>query len=324
MVAASCALIGLVTACSGHSSGPGQALPPTGASGPSSSAPATPSAQLTLAVSPLGGGASTPELVNEVYRILQERLAANHIGGATLTVAGNTLDLVVPAVSATSARAIVTQVGALRFRQVLSVASGAPQGAGATALAGGSVGAKPLPGSESSALTARFTKAFQAWDCAKSPNPTQGADRPTDYIIACDPGAGFKYILAPAALEGTDIASATADLDQNDNWVVDLSFTGSGSTKWFDLTKKTFEVTDSGDSGFQTGCAPPKGCNAIAITLDGVVESAPATQDDGIAGGRTQISGSFTRDAAAQLANALKYGALPARVTVSSVTRPAG
>jgi preprotein translocase subunit SecD len=181
-------------------------------------------------------------------------------------------------------------------------------------------GDQPLPGAESATLSAAFEKTFSTWDCTKHPNPTNGNDIPTDYIIACDPQQHLAYILAPAALEGTQISTASAGLDTTGvNWVVNIKFNGSGSSAWLALTKKTYEVTNSGDSGFQTGCSPPKGCNAIAITLDGVVESAPATQDDGIPGGTTQISGSFNQSEATDLANVLRYGALPLKFTQSDV-----
>jgi preprotein translocase subunit SecD len=178
-----------------------------------------------------------------------------------------------------------------------------------------------LPGSESPTLSTAFKKSFANWDCAKHPNPTNGNDVPTDYIIACDPTktAQLKYLLAPAAMEGTDVSSASAGLSpQGVDWQVNLTFTHSGSSKWLAITKKTYETNHSTSSGFGT-CAPPTGCNAIAITLDGVVQSAPATQQDGIPGGRADITGNFSQSEASQLADVLKYGSLPLKFTESDV-----
>ncbi|HWC35982.1 MAG TPA: protein translocase subunit SecD [Mycobacteriales bacterium] len=180
---------------------------------------------------------------------------------------------------------------------------------------------QPLPGSESPTLSV-VEASFASWDCSKNPNPTKGNDNPNDYIIACDasPTGGLKYLLAPAALEGTQVSSAAAGLDTHGvSWTVNLQFNHSGSSAWFALTKKTFEVTHSGDSGFQAGCSPPKGCNAIAITLDGVVQSAPATQQDGLPGGQAQITGNFSQSQATNLADVLKYGSLPLKFTQSDV-----
>jgi preprotein translocase subunit SecD len=179
---------------------------------------------------------------------------------------------------------------------------------------------EPDKGSEAASLTPAFQKSFANWDCSKDPNPTNGSDLSTDYIIACDPGQGLKYILAPAALQGRDISSASANLGQTNDWVVNLKFTSHGSDLWFNLTRQTYEVTNSGSSGFDTGCSPPKGCNAIAITLDGVVQSAPVTQADGLSGNNTEISGNFTHDSASQLANVLKYGSLPLKFSVPTAT----
>jgi preprotein translocase subunit SecD len=196
---------------------------------------------------------------------------------------------------------------------------------------------KPLPGSESSTLSTAFAKSFASWDCAKNPNPTNGNDIATDYIISCDASSTVKavgeasakkYVLAPASLEGTDVSSAGAALDQTGvQWVVNVTFTHSGSSKWLAITKKTFEVTNNGDSGYATGCGPPKGCNAIGITLDGVVQSDPATLTDGIPGGQTQISGQFSQSDANNLATVLKYGSLPLKFSIptsSSVSATLG
>ncbi|MBV9487262.1 MAG: hypothetical protein JO246_14540, partial [Frankiaceae bacterium] len=180
---------------------------------------------------------------------------------------------------------------------------------------------KPDKGSEAPTLTPALQQSFQKWDCSKDSNPTNGSDLSTDYIIACEPSTGSKYLLGPAALQGTDVSTASANINQTGGWVVDLKFTGHGSSAWLALTRKTYEVTNSGESGFNTGCSPPKGCNAIGIVLDGVVQSAPATQTDGIPGGNTEISGNFTHETASQLANVLKYGSLPLKFSVPTATQ---
>ena len=50
--------------------------------------------------------------------------------------------------------------------------------------------------------------------------------------------------------------------------------------------------------------------NRFAIVLDGVVVSAPGV-NEAIPGGQAQITGQFTQDEAQDLANVLKFGALP-------------
>jgi preprotein translocase subunit SecD len=178
------------------------------------------------------------------------------------------------------------------------------------------------PSGESATLTAGFKAAFDHWDCAQNPDPTGDRDKPGDYVIACDPpglDASYKYLLAPAALEGSEVFRADAGLDAvGQDWQVNLQFTGRGSGAWLQVTRKAYNATGGSDSGFGT-CTPPKGCNAIAIALDGIVESAPAIQNaGGIPGGLAEITGDFDQAEATDLADILRYGALPARLTLVS------
>jgi preprotein translocase subunit SecD len=77
-------------------------------------------------------------------------------------------------------------------------------------------------------------------------------------------------------------------------WIVQLDFNNSGSAAWAEYT--------AANVGKQVG-----------ITLDGKVISAP-TINQAISGG-TEISGSFSQKTATELANQLKYGALPLSFT---------
>jgi preprotein translocase subunit SecD len=60
-------------------------------------------------------------------------------------------------------------------------------------------------------------------------------------------------------------------------------------------------------------------CNAFAIVLDGVVVSAPRFNEP-IIGGQAQIEGNFTAQEAKDLANILKFGALPITLDPVDVT----
>jgi len=187
----------------------------------------------------------------------------------------------------------------------------------------GNVDLKPLPGSQGADI-ASVTAAFAALDCTKTPNPTEGLDLPTNYIIACDPDQGLKYILGPAEVQGSQISSASATIDpQSNEWQVLLDFSHKGGDLWLKLTQKAAKQPT-----IQSGCQPPAGCNAVAIVLDGIVESAPTITDpNGIPGGRAQITGNFTQKRATTLANVLKFGALPLKlekVDVSSVSATLG
>ena len=56
----------------------------------------------------------------------------------------------------------------------------------------------------------------------------------------------------------------------------------------------------------------------FAVVLDGVVQSAPRVQT-AITNGQAQITGNFTAESAAELANILKFGALPLNFEPSQV-----
>jgi preprotein translocase subunit SecD len=172
-------------------------------------------------------------------------------------------------------------------------------------------GAAPeaVPGAQGATFAA-VAAAFQAIDCVKTPNPTLGLDDAKNYIVACDPERGLKELLAPAAVEGSSIGSADATvLTTTNEWIVQLSFKGKGINQWASVTATAAKQPDL------PSCSPPSGCNAVAIVLDGEVVSAPRISDpNGIPGGQAQISGSFTQKTANNLANVLKYGALPLKL----------
>ena len=188
---------------------------------------------------------------------------------------------------------------------------------------------KPVPGAASTDVN-KVQQVFQSYDCNSGVNgtsPTLGLDKPTDYIVACDKSGAIKYLLAPAGVQGAQISSANAVVDTTTNqWKVVVNFSGAGKDGWFQLTKKAYEADPSQSAGCQQ-VNLQQGCNSIAIALDGVVQSAPSSQQDGIAGGNTEITGQFSQDEAKTLANVLKFGALPLKlekVSVNSVSASLG
>lgn len=100
-----------------------------------------------------------------------------------------------------------------------------------------------------------------------------------------------------ANLDGKAISEARQDFDQNTNQVeVVMQMNAEGAEKWANIT------------GEHKG-------EAMAITMDGVVYSAPTIQQQ-ITGGVSQISGNFTIEEAEDLANILKSGTLPAKARI--------
>src|SRR6185312_3363236 len=103
--------------------------------------------------------------------------------------------------------------------------------------------------------------------------------------LTCAPNAGAS-------------ASAVAPTSTSPQWTVSLDFKSSGQATWARYTSQ-HNVT----------VTPNDPANNVAFVLDGKTISAPAIQ--GTINGQTQITGSFTQSQAEDLANVLKYGALP-------------
>lgn len=207
-----------------------------------------------------------------------------------------------PSPSTTNAGAAVPQ--ALRQQTTPSPS------ASSSASAAPSSSAAPTPAPSSSApasttpqIPADVQQKFAQLDCTK-PQPENSGVDPVDQVIAACGRNGLKYVLGPALLVGTDVsgASASPQVDRNGNpvggWQVNLNFTGSGGKKFADATTKI---------NISTQQSPQ---DEIAIVLDGQVVSAPSINEP-IVAGSAQITGSFTQAEATDLANVLKYGALP-------------
>jgi SecD/SecF fusion protein len=100
-------------------------------------------------------------------------------------------------------------------------------------------------------------------------------------------------------LSGAVITDANQDYDQISRPAVSMQMNAKGAKIWEEMTKKAYET-----QGF------------IAIVLDNTVYSAPSVSSGPIAGGRSQISGSFSLTEAVDLANVLRAGKLPASAEI--------
>ena len=178
--------------------------------------------------------------------------------------------------------------------------------ASAAAAATASPTATPTPSASASPSVdantppADVQKKYDELTCAPSELRASGSssDAPGDWTAACDRTGRIKYILKPAKVIGTDVKTASAGLRSSGGptnvttgeWVVNVDFTGSGQKKFTQLTADTVG-------------------KPVAIVLDGVVQSTPTTNER--IPGSAEISGTFTQSDAEDLANVLKYGALP-------------
>ncbi len=179
----------------------------------------------------------------------------------------------------------------------------ASPGASAASSPSSSASASPAPSSSDSPAQAALAfmkspdpaavKAFNAYSCPAKGTVNDVADQP---LVTCGTGddAQTKYLLSPAAIEGTDLKSASAGIPQQSvSWQVNLTLGGQGKQVFADLSR-----------------AMAGSPQQFAVVLDGRVISAP-TFNGVIPDGSAQISGNFTEASANSLATSLKYGALP-------------
>jgi len=240
-------------------------------------------------IAPGENGKVTNEAIDQAVSIIRQRV--NSLGVAESEVAaqgsGTNRQIVISVPGDTGRRVVelVGQTAELRFRQVLATAA--------------STGAADPAATPATGVSAEVNAKFAALDCTKPENlQGSGADAPTDTIVACDRAGLTKYILAPAEVLGRQISKASAGLDAQSGsaWYVSLTFNGEGTTAFGAITARV------------TSLAAP--LNQVAIVLDGLVVSAPRI-NEAIPSGNAQITGSFTQLEAQDLANVLKYGALP-------------
>ncbi|AEQ06726.1 protein translocase subunit SecD [Corynebacterium pseudotuberculosis] len=150
--------------------------------------------------------------------------------------------------------------------------------------------------------------------CTDQPDPLQGTDEAALPLVTCDPSSGRVYVLDPVPtligenpeakdakrLTGNEIDTnrpITGGLNsQTGQMEIGFSFKSEngdqGSATWADLTQKYLQ-------------------KQVAITLDSQIISAPVIQSPTPVGSATSITGSFSQQEAQELANNLKYGALP-------------
>jgi preprotein translocase subunit SecD len=151
----------------------------------------------------------------------------------------------------------------------------------------------------------------------------------TSQTVSCD-SSGTKYVLGPAVFAGTDITNTTVDLLQNnDQYVVNLTLDGKAASAFGKLTQNQYTNYYTPYQSDSTNINDEV-LAETAVVLDGDVQSAPVTTEP-IETGQVQITGGgangFTQPQANQLANVLKYGALPLtfiRQQVNSISATLG
>ncbi|MER7053782.1 MULTISPECIES: protein translocase subunit SecD [unclassified Streptomyces] len=172
--------------------------------------------------------------------------------------------------------------------------------------------ASPPPSAPANDADSELQAQYAALDCtdeAARAKVGEGA-KPSDSTLACGQnaqGQWQKYILGPAAVDGTDVdeSEAVYNTQTAAGWTVTMKFTDGGAKKFADITGKLAQNQS------------PQ--NQFAIVLDNEVVSDPYVSQT-LTGGNAEISGNFDQEEAQGLANMLSYGALPLTFEEDSVT----
>ncbi len=288
--------------------------------------------QVILSPLLLDGQAVTPEQLDQAVSIIRQRVDASGVSESQVITQGDRNIIVsIPGVPDENTLALIKASAKLEFRAVLVTSVGAPSssvdGADPAADATGTDGETPAeePAPEEQApsvpnaaptdpsdlnwISPELQAQFDALDCATPFREPGQVDDPTVPLITCDVTGTQKFILGPVEVEGANISDASNGTVQSqtgastNTWAVNLDFDAAGTQAFADVTQRLFPLSE------------PR--NQFAITLDGFVITAPATQAV-ITGGSAQITGNFDRDSSKVLADQLKYGSLPIGFEVES------
>jgi len=119
-------------------------------------------------------------------------------------------------------------------------------------------------------------------------------------------GEVLRYKLGPTLLTGRAIESATATV-QNGQWFVNPTY--REGKDGIDLFNAAAAKCNAGDP--ICPALPGRENGALAIVLDGTVQSAPSINEASFARDQIQISGDFSEQEAKDLALVLRFGSLP-------------
>ncbi|MCA1830670.1 MAG: protein translocase subunit SecD, partial [Actinobacteria bacterium] len=255
---------------------------------------------LSVVLQPKQGQRSDQATLQQAANIISLRIDQLGVAEPDIAVQGNTIQVQLPGIKDPSAAIkLIGTTAQLRMRPVLGVVA---------------------PGQ-------KLPAGIRDIDCS-NPN-TWPNDDPSKQLVFCsqDRDAAGKVLpqqqwtklaLGPAALEGSDISDASAQLPSTQTvWEVNLKLSSQGGKKFASIT---------GQLACNQGIT-----RQLAIVLDRVVESHPQISDGsgggtavqchvGIAGGTAVITGNFSEKEAKDLGLVLKFGALPLELERSTTT----
>jgi preprotein translocase subunit SecD len=275
------------------------------------------------AQTPQGHAPSAAEM-NQASSILLSRVnSTGTTGGQVQQQGGDLINVSVPKASAEVLN-LVGGTAQMRFRQVLLWEP--PAGSGSSSSAAASYGDASRVNAATMKLFSKLTCApgsngnvNDAWKATVGYTPQQAKwDDVDSQVVSCDANGG-KYVLDKAVFKGTDVTSANAGLlPDSSQWAVNLTLDGAATKAFGALATNQYDnyypnIHSSEDDAV---------LDQTAMALDGDVVSSSQTAD-ALTSGQFQVRGPssapFTQAQADQLADQLKYGALPLSFTPLSV-----
>ncbi|MDO4908386.1 MAG: protein translocase subunit SecD [Corynebacterium sp.] len=148
---------------------------------------------------------------------------------------------------------------------------------------------------------------------ADTSDPIAGTDDPTKPLVACDPSSGQKYVLDEVPLLVGQTDPVNGKRLTGDEIDTSKPITGGYNAQAGQMQITFAFKSGDGDQGAATWyqVTSQNLQNQVAITLDSEIISAPVIQSATPVGSSTAITGQFTQAEAQELANNLRYGALP-------------
>ncbi|PRZ40610.1 preprotein translocase subunit SecD [Antricoccus suffuscus] len=241
------------------------------------------------------GNAPSAQDLNVARQIIQNRVNGLGVTSAEVTTEGDrNIVISIPGAGSEEAKQL-GQTALLELRPVVQAVGKSAPGQSAANPKGTTATDKVVTVNQGAATPEEAATIATTLDCSATnlapPPPAK------QYMAAC--GAdGTTYVLGPVIIKGTSIkdASSSFDTQGGQGWQVSLDFNNAGSAIWSKYTAENI------------------GKN-VAFVLDQKILSAP-TINSAIPG-TTSITGSFTKKSAGDLANSLKFGALPLNFTQS-------
>jgi preprotein translocase subunit SecD len=249
-------------------------------------------------------GVLTDDILAQTVSIIRQRVNAFGVAEAEVTVQGSgenaAIVASVPGVNQQRIAQLLKQTARLDFSPVLAVSG--------QVLAPGDPAAIKEPVPIQADTQEELIDKLGNVDCLDAAVRQGGKVLdPAKYTLTCSIDGSAQYLLEPAFIVGEQITDASPQLPQQSagGWVVTLEFDAEGSRQLSEVSTRLYTL--------------PSPQNQFAIVLDGLVQSAPFFQEP-IVGGSAQIDGQFDATSASELAQILKYGALPVSLEVAEVT----